>query len=121
MLTLTVDFNALANGLVRGLLEDTGGDGELTEGTLVLLNDGEGNEALGTLREVRDGLVFTEVDWDTWSLAGAFLFWASLPLSEQAKEFALKVTGDVWPLSIGNSLRGRFGFVERLAPAPVAA
>jgi hypothetical protein len=124
MLTLKVDFNTTSDdGLVRGLQEDVSGNDDLLEGALVLLDDGEGNEALGTLRQVRDGLVFAEVDWDTWSPAGAFVFWASLPLPEQAKEVTVtfKVTGDVWPLSIGNGLGGRFGFVERLLPNPATA
>lgn len=122
MFTLTVDFNtASANGLVRGLQEDVTGNDDLLEGALLLLDDGEGNEALGTLREVRDGLVFADVDWNTWSPAGAFLFSPSLPLPEQAKESALKVTGDVWPLGVGNSFHGRFGFAERLITVPATA
>lgn len=117
---LTVDFNAQDGGLVRGLREDAS-DGDLVEGALVLLNDGEGNEALGTLREVRDDLVLTEVDWDTWAPEGSFQYWASFPPPEHAKAGTLRVTGDVWPLSLGDNLRGRFGFAERLMPTPTTA
>lgn len=70
MLTLTVDFNALANGCVRGLQEDVTGTGEPNNGALVLLVDGEGNEAMGTLGEIRDGLVFAAVDWRTFGPSG---------------------------------------------------
>lgn len=69
MLTLMIDFNAQADGLVRGLQTGVSGDGELTPGISVILSDGEGSAALGTLREVRDGLVFAEVDWDTYGPA----------------------------------------------------
>lgn len=66
MLTLTIDFNAQADGLVRGLQTGVSGDGELTRGVPVILIDGEGSAALGSLRDVRDGLVFAAVDWDTY-------------------------------------------------------
>jgi hypothetical protein len=70
MLTLMIDFNAQADGLVRGLQTGITGDGDPTMGAPVILSDGEGSEALGTLREIRDGLVFAEVDWDTYGPAG---------------------------------------------------
>jgi hypothetical protein len=74
MLTLAIDFNAHADGLVRGLQEEVEGDGDLVVGAAVRLTDGEGNEALGVLHEVRDGLVFTEVDWDTWSAGEVYSY-----------------------------------------------
>jgi hypothetical protein len=117
MLTLTVDFNVLASGLVRGLREDVTGDDELLEGALVLLDDGEGNEALGTLREVRDGLVFAEVDWNTWGPAGTIRR-VSLPLPEQGKRSAMKVTGDVQLVGASSNVSASFGFAERPVCVP---
>lgn len=122
MLTLTADFNAVTGGLVRGLCEDLHG-GEPTPGALVLLCDGEENEALGAVQESRDGLVFATVVWDTLSPAGAFKYWASLPVLDQLNGRLLKVTGDVRPFARSDtSISARFGGIaERLIPAPVGA
>ncbi len=117
MLTLTVDFNVLASGLVRGLQEDAAGDGELLEDALVLLGDGEGNEALGTIREIRDGLVFADVDWDTWSPEGTFQQ-LSVPLPEQGKPRTVKVIGVIRLVSEGSNVPGRVDFAERRVPVP---
>ncbi len=116
MLTLTVDFNALASGLVRGLQEDADGDGELAVGTLVLLVDGEGNEALGILRELRDALVFAAVDWETWGPEG-HIRWLSLPRPELGKQNTLKA--DVVRLGgEGSPVPMRVEFAERRVPVP---
>ena len=118
MLTLTVDFNSRADGLVRGLQEDIiGNDDDLVPDALVLLNDGEGNEALGNIREVRDGLIFADVDWDTWSPEGT-IQWLSLPVPERGKTSAIKVTGMVKLVSEGSSVVGRIGVAERRVPVP---
>jgi hypothetical protein len=98
MLKLTVDFNAVANGLVRGLQEDALGDGEPVEGALIVLDDGEGNEALGTVREVRDGLVFAAIDWDTFGSAGLIKPMSAehLQLPGQPKTTTFAISGSVW-------------------------
>jgi len=110
MLTLTVDFNALASGLVRGLQQDAAGD--LVEGALALLDDSEGNEALGTVCEIRDGLVFAAVDWDTWSPAGA-IQWVTPPVSEHAKPTTMKITGLIEVMGASTSVPAPREFAER--------
>jgi hypothetical protein len=71
MLTLLTDFNAVRNGLARTLREEVDGTGEPGEGERVLLDDGEGNRAFGIVRRIESDLVFAEVDWNSWSTAGA--------------------------------------------------
>lgn len=116
MLTLIADFNAVSDGLVRGLSEDVQG-GEPTPGALVLLCDGEENEAFGVVREARDGLVFASVDWETLSPEGAYQYWSALPVLDHGRPSA--VTGDVRPLAFGNPVVGRFGGIaERLILVP---
>jgi len=115
MLTLRVDFNALPSGLVRGRQPT---DSAMVEGSLVLLTDGEGNEALGTLRELRDGLVFAAVDWNTWSRAGTYRQ-AYLRVLGQAKQTVAQATGNVRPSSIGSSTIGRLSFAEQRVPVGV--
>lgn len=69
MLTLRVDFNAARDGCVRGLERDATADttaDKLVVGASALLDDGEGNQALGTVQRVENGLVFAEVDWSSW-------------------------------------------------------
>src|SRR5271168_3612104 len=95
MLILTVDFNALASGLVRGRAANAAEYPTLVEGSLVLLTDREGNEALGTVREVRDGLAFAAVDWDTWGPTGTIKV-VSLPPPRPQTTRTVKVTGSVW-------------------------
>jgi hypothetical protein len=117
MLTATVDFNAQADGLVRGLQVDATGDGDLIPGTLVLLTDGEGNEAFGILRDVRDQLVLAEVDWETWGPATTKI--SPAPRPEQGKELKLIVSGSVWQSGAGGKLPTQ---VPKLAErVPVAA
>ncbi len=65
MLTLLVDFNTDRDGRARGLEREAVG-GETNEGALALLDDGEGNQALGTVQRVEDGVVFADVDWSSW-------------------------------------------------------
>jgi len=70
MPTLKVDFNDVLEGRVRGLSEEFEGPGEPAVEGLILLDDGEGNEALGVVRSLERGLIFAEVDWDTWGPTG---------------------------------------------------
>jgi hypothetical protein len=112
MLTLTVDFNALANGFVRGRAGNAADDPNLVEGSLALLTDGEGNEALGTVREVRDGLVFAAVDWDTWSPAGA-IQWVAPPVPEHAKPTTMKITGLIEVMGASTNVPAPREFAER--------
>jgi hypothetical protein len=69
MLTLKVDFNAARDGCVRGLERETTADAPddaLVVGASALLDDGEGNQALGTVQRIENGLIFAEVDWSSW-------------------------------------------------------
>jgi hypothetical protein len=119
MLTLTVDFNALANGLVRGLQQDVVGDGDPRDGEPVELSDGEGNVAQGVLREVRDGLVFAEVDWATWS-PGTILSPAPDGVSGKEREVILSATGDhIRPLV--PTSKGKSGIASAQERLPVPA
>jgi hypothetical protein len=96
MITLIVDFNAPATGLVRGraaqgIAEDAL-DEALAMGCLVLLRDNEGSEAVGKLRELRDNLVFAEVDWETFGPEGRIEF-VDVAMPE-ARKATLAVTGE---------------------------
>src|SRR5271154_3239504 len=119
MLTLVADFNAVSNGLVRGLSEDLHG-GEPRLGALVLLCDGEEQEAFGVVREARDGLVFAAVDWETLSPEGAYRYWSALPVLDHGR--SSPVTGDVRPAPAKNPTAGRLaGIAERLILLPEVA
>lgn len=64
MLRLRVDFNAVRDGLVRGRATAISGTGELAKGERVLLDDGEGTQALGVISRIADSLVYAGVtDW----------------------------------------------------------
>jgi hypothetical protein len=64
MLRLIVDFNAVRNGLVRGLSEDLHGGGEVTTGERIHLDDCEGTQAMGVICKIEDGLIYAGVlDW----------------------------------------------------------
>lgn len=112
MLIVTVDFNALANGLVRGRTANAAEDG-----SLALLTDGEGNEALGTVREVRDGLVFAAVDWDTWGPTGTIKV-VSLPPPRPQTTRTVKVTGSVWQAGTSNMVPARVQQLAERVPVP---
>jgi hypothetical protein len=92
MYRLTVDFNALPSGLVRGLAPD---GADLRVELLVVLVDGEGNEAIGILRELRDGLAFAEVDWETFGPEGRFQI-VDLGLPEAPQETMYAIGEAVW-------------------------
>ena len=64
MLRLTVDFNAVRDGVVRGLSEELSGKGEITTGERILLDDGEGIQAIGVISNIADDLIYAGVlDW----------------------------------------------------------
>jgi len=118
MLILTVDFNALAGGLVRGRAANAAeGPNHLAEGSLALLTDGEGNEALGTVRKVRDGLVFAAVEWDTWGPTGTIKV-VSLPPPRPQTTRKVKVTGSVWQAGTGDKVPARVQQVAERVPIP---
>jgi hypothetical protein len=99
MLTLIVDFNAAQDGVVRGLREDVADSRELAEGrelvegALVLLRDGEGNEALGLIQDASDDLVRAEVDWKTWGTEGAIRIVVDQPLTRGATRIVESISG----------------------------
>jgi hypothetical protein len=95
MLTIRVDFNALDSGLVRGRAYGNVDPAELITGRLVLLDDGEGNEALGTIEELRNGLVFAAVEWGTFRPAGKIRP-VSLAQPAYPKRMMFAITGSVW-------------------------
>jgi hypothetical protein len=110
-----VDFNPIASGLVRGLQEDA--DDELVVGATVLLTDGEGNEALGTVQELRDGLVFAAVDWETFGPSGVIKP-VSLRPAACPKTTTFEVTGSVWKdLSTDRASERIEGAAERVFAA----
>jgi hypothetical protein len=120
MLTLIVDFNAAQDGVVRGLIEEVIDGRELTPGALVLLSDGEGNEALGVIRDVNDGLVYARVDWKTWGPEGAIRIVASQALSKGSASIIESISG-AGMSSYGRDSRGglptRLEVAEQLAVA----
>lgn len=118
MLTLIVDFNAARDGVVQGLLEDVIDGRELTNGALVLLRDGEGNEALGVIQDVSDGLVHAAVDWGTWGREGSIQIVVSGTLCHGAGHVIETVAGaGIDRRRSRGSLRNRLEAAEQLAIA----
>ncbi len=60
-LRMLVDFNAVRDGLVRGLMSELDGTGEVVTGERILLDDGEGMRALGVIADITDDLIFAGV------------------------------------------------------------
>jgi hypothetical protein len=112
MLTLIVDFNAAKDGVVRGLIEDVDGH-EPVDGALILLRDGEGNEALGVIRDIADGLVHAEVDWNTWSPEGTIQVVVSQVLPSGRGSVVESISG----LGTSNDRNSRGGVPARLEAA----
>jgi hypothetical protein len=117
MLTIRVDFNALDSGLVRGRVYGNVDGAELVTGRLVLLDDGEGSEALGTIEELRDGLVFAAVEWGTFGPAG-IISPVSLTPPAYPKRVMFAITGSVWRDLVGERASERInGAAELFAAA----
>jgi len=119
MLTLIVDFNAARDGVVRGLLEDVVDGRDLDDGTLVLLRDGEGNEALGSIQGVNDTLIHAAIRWDTWGAEGSIKVVASRSLTTGAASVIESISGQgvSWEHNGGGALPTALEAAEQLVTA----
>jgi hypothetical protein len=65
MKQLTVDFNAIHDGLVRALQSDA--SAPLEVGEVVQMTDDEEHAAQGRVERLEGNLAYLEIDWSTWA------------------------------------------------------
>jgi 5,6,7,8-tetrahydromethanopterin hydro-lyase len=82
MFRLLVDFNEIHNDRVAGLQLYSEGPRRLRAGDRVLVHDGAGEEALGRVESVDDGLIEVLVDWATFGAASTGAEYRTLSVGE---------------------------------------